>query len=102
MDIRPLDIHDEAMLRRYQEIAWNAEHDGRSWTSMWTYPEMHAAFHEPAEDERFEGLCAYHGKHSDQMVGAAFLVASGASLVALAIARTVVRRGVDDLSLRGA
>lgn len=73
MDIRPLDIHDEAMLRRYQEIAWNAEHDGRSWTSMWTYPEMHAAFHEPADDERFEGLCAFHGKHSDQMVGAAFL-----------------------------
>lgn len=76
MDIRQLDIHDEATFRRYHEIAWNAEHDGRSWTSMWTYAEMHAAFHDQTEDERFEGWCAFHGRHSDQMVGAAFLAFS--------------------------
>ena len=70
MDTRPLDWHDEAQFRRYHEIAWNAENDGRPWTSMWTHAEMHAAFHEQADDERFEGLCAYDG---DAMVGAAFL-----------------------------
>ena len=70
MDIRPLDVQDEAQFRRYHEIAWNAENDGRPWTSMWTHAEMHAAFHEQADDERFEGLCAYDG---DAMVGAAFL-----------------------------
>lgn len=76
MDIRPLDIQDEDTFRRYHEVAWNAEHDGRPWTSMWTYAEMHAAFHEQTEDERFEGLCAFHGRHSDQIVGAAFLAFS--------------------------
>ena len=35
-------------------------------------------------------------------IGGAFLVAAAASLVALAIARTVVSRGVDDPALRGA
>jgi GNAT superfamily N-acetyltransferase len=70
MDIRPLDPQDEAQFRRYHEIAWNAENDGRPWTSMWTHAEMHAAFHEQADDERVEGLCAYDG---DAMVGAAFL-----------------------------
>ncbi|MGZ5417369.1 MAG: GNAT family N-acetyltransferase [Nocardioides sp.] len=70
MDIRPLDLRDGAQFRRYHEIAWNAENDGRPWTSMWTHAEMHAAFHEQADDERFEGLCAYDG---EAMVGAAFL-----------------------------
>jgi GNAT superfamily N-acetyltransferase len=76
MDIRPLDIHDEAAFRRFHEIAWNAENDGRPWTSMWTHAEMHAAFHDQAADERLEGLCAFHGRHSGQMVGAAFLAFS--------------------------
>ena len=35
-------------------------------------------------------------------IGGAFLVAAAASLAALAIARTVVSRGVDDPALRGA
>lgn len=76
MDIRKLDVDDDDMFRRYHQIAWNAEHDGRSWTSMWTYAEMRTAFHEQTEDERFEGWCAFHGRHSDQMVGAAFLAFS--------------------------
>ena len=70
MEIRPLDIDDDEQFRRYHEIAWGAEHDGRTWTSMWTYAEMDSAFHGQTEDERFEGLCAYEG---DAMVGAAFL-----------------------------
>lgn len=70
MEILRLDLGDEAMFRRYHEIAWRAEHDGRSWTSMWTYAEMHSAFHDQTEGERFEGLCAFAG---DAMVGAAFL-----------------------------
>jgi GNAT superfamily N-acetyltransferase len=76
MEIRRLDIHDEAMFRRYHEIAWNAENDGRSWTSMWTYAEMHSAFHQQAEDERYEGWCAFdggHPGHPGHMVGASFL-----------------------------
>jgi GNAT superfamily N-acetyltransferase len=74
MEIRTLDVDDEAQFRRYHEIAWNAEHDGRSWTSMWTWEEMSAAFHDQSEDERFEGYCAYDaGGH---MVGASFLLFS--------------------------
>lgn len=76
MDIRPLDIHNAGVFRRYHEIAWNAENDGRAWTSMWTHAEMHAAFHEQAADERLEGLCAYPDGQSRQLVGAAFLAFS--------------------------
>jgi GNAT superfamily N-acetyltransferase len=70
VEFRELDPHDDAQLRRYHEIAWSAEHDGRAWTSMWTYPEMCAAFREPTGDERVVGLCA---TDDGRTVGAAFL-----------------------------
>jgi GNAT superfamily N-acetyltransferase len=100
MEIRPLDVEDETQFRRYHEIAWNAENDGRSWTSMWTWDEMRTAFRDQAEDERLEGYCAYDAASGpgEQPVGASFLSFSLADNVDKAYLQVWVE---PDLRRRG-
>jgi len=37
LELRPLDVHDDAALRRWHGIGWRAEKDdGRPWNDFWT------------------------------------------------------------------
>ena len=71
MDIRRLDPHDDAQMRRFHEIGWRAEkEDGRPWNSFWTFPEMAGMFREPTDDQRMDCFCLYDG---DLMVAGGFV-----------------------------
>ena len=62
MEIRRLDPHDDAQMRRFHEIGWRAEkEDGRPWNSFWTYPEMAGMLREPTDDQRMDCFCVYDG-----------------------------------------
>jgi GNAT superfamily N-acetyltransferase len=66
MEIRRLDPHDDAQMRRFHEIGWRAEReDGRPWNSFWTYQEMAGLIREPTEDQRMDCFSVYDG---DRMV----------------------------------
>jgi GNAT superfamily N-acetyltransferase len=66
MEIRRLDPHDDAQMRRFHEIGWRAEReDGRPWNSFWTYQEMAGLIREPTDDQRMDCFCVYDG---DRMV----------------------------------
>jgi GNAT superfamily N-acetyltransferase len=74
MEIRELDIDDDAALRRYYEIMWRAEReDGRPWNPMWTFEEMAPVFRTPPVGRRVRGLTA-HDPESDEMVGVGFVM----------------------------
>ncbi len=67
LDLRPLDLGDDAEVRRLHEIGWLAEkEDGRPWNDFWTYDELARVLREPTGDMRTEAWCAFEG---DRMVG---------------------------------
>ena len=71
MEIRRLDPHDDAEMRRFHEISWRAEkEDGRPWNSFWTLREMSGMLREPTDDQRMDCFCLYDGQ---QMVAAGFV-----------------------------
>ncbi len=68
MEIRQLDVHDDAALRRFHEIGWRAEkEDGRPWNAFWTLEEMGPVLREPTDDHRLDPVCLFDG---DEMVAA--------------------------------
>ncbi len=69
LELRPLDLDDEAQFRRYHQIIWRAEkEDGRDWTTPYSFESMAKEYREPDPTERIEAWCAYD---ADRMVGAA-------------------------------
>ena len=67
MQTRPIDVHDDAEMRRFHEIGWRAEmDDGRPWNTFPTFDEWAAAIREPSPGQRSEALATFDG---DRMVG---------------------------------
>jgi GNAT superfamily N-acetyltransferase len=67
MQTRPVDVHDDAQLRRFHEIGWRAEmEDGRPWNTFQSFEEMAVALREPAPGQRSDALGIFDG---DEMVG---------------------------------
>jgi GNAT superfamily N-acetyltransferase len=67
MQTRPIDVHDDAQLRRFHEIGWRAEmEDGRPWNSFQSFEEMAVALREPSPGQRADALGIFDG---DRMVG---------------------------------
>jgi GNAT superfamily N-acetyltransferase len=74
MQTRPLDVTDEAQLRRFHEILWRAEkEDGRPWNPMWSLEELTGIVREPSSERRTVGVTAYDDQ---RMVGAGFAMLS--------------------------
>jgi GNAT superfamily N-acetyltransferase len=68
LELRPLDLADDAQVRRVHEIGWRAEkEDGRTWNDFWTYDELARVLREPTGDMQTDAWCAFDG---DRMVGA--------------------------------
>ena len=68
LELRPLDLGDDAQVRRVHEIGWRAEkEDGRAWNDFWTYDELARVLREPTGDMQTDAWCAFDG---DRMVGA--------------------------------
>lgn len=68
LELRPLDVHDDAALRRWHQIGWRAEKDdGRPWNDFWTLAEMRRLLREPTDDQAIDPWCVLEG---DRMVGA--------------------------------
>ena len=66
MEIRELDVQDDAALRRFHQIGWRAEkEDGRPWNAFWTLDEIGPALREQTADQRLVPLCLFDG---DEMV----------------------------------
>ena len=66
MEIRELDVQDDAALRRFHQIGWRAEkEDGRPWNAFWTLEEIGPALREQTADQRLVPLCLFDG---DEMV----------------------------------
>lgn len=69
LEIRLLDVAEDALLRDYHAVTVRAETlDGRDWTRPWTFDEMLVAFRDPDQTERCEAYAAVDG---DRVVGAA-------------------------------
>ena len=67
MQTRPIDVHDDAQLRRFHEIGWRAEmEDGRPWNTFQSFEEMAVALREPSPGQRADALGIFDG---DRMVG---------------------------------
>ena len=67
MQTRPIDVHDDAQLRRFHEIGWRAEmEDGRPWNTFQSFEEMAVALREPSPGQRTDALGTFDG---DRMVG---------------------------------
>ena len=67
MQTRPIDVHDDAQLRRFHEIGWRAEmEDGRPWNTFQSFEEMAVALREPSPGQRADALGTFDG---DRMVG---------------------------------
>ena len=67
MQTRPIDVHDDALLRRFHEIGWRAEmEDGRPWNTFQTYDEMAVGLREPSPGQRADAVGIFDG---DRMVG---------------------------------
>lgn len=67
MQTRPIDVHDDAELHRFHEIAWRAEmEDGRPWNTFQTYEEMAIALRDPSPGRRPDAFGVFDG---DRMVG---------------------------------
>ena len=67
MEVRPVDVHDDAELRRFHEIGWRSEmEDGRPWNTFQEHAEMKAALRRPLPDARIDAIGLYDG---ERMVG---------------------------------
>ena len=67
MEIRELDVQDDALVRRYHEIVWRAEmEDGRPWNTFQSYEELAIGLREPSPGQRADALGIFDG---DEMVG---------------------------------
>jgi GNAT superfamily N-acetyltransferase len=74
MEIRALDVADDAAVRRFHQILWRAEkEDGRPWNPMWTHDEFAAMVRKPTSERRMVSLAAYDG---GEMVGTGFMMLS--------------------------
>ena len=69
MEIRQIDVHDDALLTRFHQICERAELFERPWEIMWSFEEMSTNFRDKDEGELNEAYAAFDG---DAMVGAAF------------------------------
>src|SRR6478736_10189441 len=62
MDVRPLDLADEAEVQQFYDVSWRAEMgDGRPWNGHWTHDELVASLREPVGDQRMEGFSVFDG-----------------------------------------
>jgi GNAT superfamily N-acetyltransferase len=74
MEIRALDVADDAAVRRFHQILWRAEkEDGRPWNPMWTHDEFAAMVRKPTSERRMVSLAAYD---DGEMVGTGFMMLS--------------------------
>jgi GNAT superfamily N-acetyltransferase len=69
MKIRQIDVHDDALLTRYHEVADRAERFERPWESMWSLDEMRVGFRGNDPGERMEAYAAFDG---ERLTGTAF------------------------------
>jgi len=67
VEIRELDVQDDALVRRYHEIVWRAEvEDGRPWNTFQSYEELAIGLREPSPGQRADALGIFDG---DEMIG---------------------------------
>jgi GNAT superfamily N-acetyltransferase len=68
MEVRPLDLKDDAQVRAFYDVSWRAEmEDGRPWNGHWTYDELASTLRDTTPAHQVAGLAAYDG---DRLVGA--------------------------------
>ena len=66
-EVRPVDVHDDAQMRRFHEIGWRAEmEDGRPWNTFQSLEEQSVALREPAPGQWVDAIGAFDG---GRMVG---------------------------------
>lgn len=68
MEIRQIDVHDDALLTRFQQLCETAELFERPWETMWSFDELASKFRAKDEAELAEAYAAFDG---EEMVGAA-------------------------------
>ncbi len=67
MQTRPIDVRDDAEMRRFHEIGWRAEmEDGRPWNTFPTFDEWAVAIREPSPGQQNVALATFD---EDRMVG---------------------------------
>lgn len=67
LEARPVDVHDDAQMRRFHEIGWRAEmEDGRPWNSFQSYDEQAVALREQSPGQRADPIGVFDG---EEMVG---------------------------------
>ena len=67
MQIRGIDVYDDAEMRRFHEIGWRAEmEDGRPWNTFQSFDEWAVAVREPSPGQRVDTVGIFDG---DRMVG---------------------------------
>ncbi len=104
LEVRPVEVHDDAQMRRFHEIGWRAEkEDGRPWNAFWTYDEMAVMFREPSRDHHMAGYAAFDG---EDMVGGGIVSWSvldnlDKGFVFAAVEPELRRRGIGSSLLEG-
>jgi GNAT superfamily N-acetyltransferase len=107
MQVRPVDVHDDAQMRRFHEIGWRGEmEDGRPWNAFWTYDEMAAMFRKPTPGQIHEAHGIFDGDDPEEMVGGGVLFAGTDDNLDKAIVVPVVEpdrrgRGIGGALLEG-
>lgn len=71
MDVRPFDIADDTLLRRFHQIIERADLFERPWNPSWSFEELAPMFRTPVSGETWQAFAAFDG---DEMVGAGFAV----------------------------
>jgi len=62
MDVRPVDVQDDAQMRRFHQIGWRAEmEDGRPWNSFQSLEEQSVALREPSPGQRTDAIGVFDG-----------------------------------------
>jgi GNAT superfamily N-acetyltransferase len=67
--VRPIDVHDEAAMRRWYDLTEAADTYERPWATSWSFPEMLVQFRTEDPAMRWTAVAAFD---ADEMVGTAF------------------------------
>lgn len=70
LTLRPVDVHDESVMRRWYDLTEAADTHQRPWATSWSFPEMLVQFRTDDGAMRWTPVAAFDG---EEMVGTAFM-----------------------------
>lgn len=70
LTVRPVDVYDEAVMRRWYDLTEAADTFERPWATSWSFPEMLVQFRAEDPAMRWTPVAAFD---ADEMVGTAFM-----------------------------